>query len=84
MSDVCFLPSRKLARLIRARMISATEVVKAFIAHASLRRSSIAAGLPIAYKDVIPTKGNGGNTGENTLDSRFPCGSSVPSGVNPP
>jgi amidase len=87
-SDLCFLPARKLARLVRTRKASAVEVVRAFIAQverlnprvnaivtflpeealrqakrvdAALRRGSSSAGplagLPIAYKDVIPTRG---------------------------
>ena len=81
--DLCFLPARKLARLIRARKVSATEVMRAFVAQiervnpkvnaivtflpeqalkeakALDRRKSHGplAGLPIAYKDLVPTKG---------------------------
>ena len=84
MSELCFTPARRLARLLKTRKISAVEVVRAFIAriervdpkvnaivtflpeqalkaakaldrkkpqHAPL------AGLPIAYKDLVPTKG---------------------------
>jgi amidase len=80
MSEICFMPARKLARLIRARKLSATEVVKAFIAQvervnpkvnaivtfvpelalkaaSKADRKSRYAGLPIAYKDLMPTKG---------------------------
>jgi len=86
MSDICFTPAKKLARLIRSRKLSATEVMKAFIAQiervnpkvnaivtflpeAALSaarkfdknfRSNKArplAGLPIAYKDLVATKG---------------------------
>ena len=80
MSELCFTPARKLARMIRARKVSATEVVKAFIAQIErvnpkvnaivtftpelalkaakkADRSSRFAGLPIAYKDLMPTKG---------------------------
>ena len=84
MIDICYAPASKLARLIRTRKLSATEVVTAFIgqiervnpkvnaivtflpelalkqARALDRRRSgkrILAGLPIAYKDVVPTKG---------------------------
>ena len=32
MTDICFTPAKKLARLIRSRKLSATEVMKAFIA----------------------------------------------------
>ncbi len=32
MTDICFTPARKLASLVRSRKLSATEVMKAFIA----------------------------------------------------
>jgi amidase len=84
MTDICFTSARKLARLIRSRKLSATEVMKAFIAQiervnpkvnaivtflpdqalkaakAFDRKKSPAgplAGLPIAYKDNVPTRG---------------------------
>jgi amidase len=84
LDEICFKPARALARLLRARKISATEVMRAFIAQiervnpkvnaivtflpeeglkaAKLldRKKSFDgpfAGLPIAIKDVIPTKG---------------------------
>ena len=83
MADLCFTPARTLARMIRARKVSATEVTKAFIAQiervnpkvnaivtflpehalkaakALDRKKSAAplAGLPIAYKDLLPTRG---------------------------
>jgi amidase len=84
MSDICFAPARKLARLLRARKISATEVMRAFIeriervnpqvnaivtflpeqalkeAKALDRKKGAKpplAGLPIAYKDLVATKG---------------------------
>jgi len=82
-TDFCFLPARKLARLIRTRKVSVTEAMRAFIAQiervnpkvnaivtflpeealkqakALDRRKSYGplAGLPIAYKDLVPTKG---------------------------
>jgi amidase len=87
-SELHFLPARKLARLIRSRKLSALEVTKAFIAQvervnpsvnaivtfvpeealkaakridAAMRRASAPvgplAGLPIAYKDMLPTQG---------------------------
>ncbi|HEX2566285.1 MAG TPA: amidase, partial [Burkholderiales bacterium] len=82
-SEICFTPARKLAQLLRTRKLSATEVVRAFIAQiervnpqvnavvtflpeAALKAAKAAdrkkpagplAGLPIAYKDMIPTKG---------------------------
>src|SRR5437773_8019683 len=86
MMEICFTPARELARLIRARKLSATELVKAFIAQIERvnpkvnaivtftpefalsaakrfdRRNKASnpgplAGLPIAYKDLVPTKG---------------------------
>ena len=81
--DLCYAPAKQLARLIRTRKASATEVMRAFIAQiervnpkvnaivtflpeqalkeakALDRRKSYGplAGLPIAYKDLVPTKG---------------------------
>jgi amidase len=86
MTDICFTPARKLASQIRSRKLSATEVMKAFIAQIErvnpkvnaivtfLPEQALAAakkfdknfkankarplaGLPIAYKDNVPTKG---------------------------
>ncbi len=83
MSDLCFMPARGLARLIRTKKLSATEAVQAFIAQTervnpkvnaivtflpeqALKRARVLdkskekpplAGLPIAYKDLVPTKG---------------------------
>jgi len=84
LDEICFKPARTLARLIRARKLSATEVVRAFIAQIERvnpqvnaivtflpeealkaaksldRKKDFAgpfAGLPIAIKDVIATKG---------------------------
>ena len=84
LEDLCFTPARTLARQIRARKLSATEVVRAFIARierinpkvnaivtflpepalqaakALDRKKDFAgpfAGLPVAIKDVIATKG---------------------------
>jgi amidase len=84
LKDICFTPARTLARLLRARKISATEVMRAFIAQIErvnpkvnavvtfLPEQGLAAakaldrskkfdgpfaGLPIAIKDVIMTKG---------------------------
>jgi amidase len=83
MTELCFTPARTLARMIHARKVSATEVVKAFIAQiekvnpkvnaivtfvpeialknakALDRKKSkpFLAGLPIAYKDNVQTKG---------------------------
>lgn len=83
-TDICFASARKLARLLRTRELSATEVMRAFIAQVERlnpkvnaivtflpeqalaqsraldRRKGPAgplAGLPIAYKDLVATKG---------------------------
>ena len=84
--ELCFTPARKLVRMLRARKVSATELMRAFIAQIERvnpkvnaivtflpelalsrarqldrkgRRATLGplAGLPIAYKDMIPTKG---------------------------
>jgi amidase len=84
MSELCFTGAKRLARLIRARQVSVTEVMRAFIAQiervnpqvnaivtftperalkaarALDRKQAPAgplAGLPIAYKDLVATKG---------------------------
>ena len=84
MSGLCFTPPRRLARLLRSRQVSATELMRAFIAQierlnprvnaivtflpeqalkaarALDRRKKVErplAGLPIAYKDLLPTNG---------------------------
>jgi amidase len=84
MSDLCFTPARKLARLIRTRKLSATETMQAFIAQIERVNPKVNAvvtfvpelalaearkidrkkkndgqfaGLPIAYKDLVPTRG---------------------------
>jgi amidase len=83
-TELCYTGARKLVRMIRARKVSATEVVRAFIARIervnpkvnaivtflpeqalkrakALDRKGAAAGplagLPIAHKDIVPTKG---------------------------
>ncbi|MGH9817722.1 MAG: amidase, partial [Candidatus Acidiferrales bacterium] len=82
--DIPFTPARQLARLIRARKLSATEVMRAFIAQIERANPKVnaivtflpeqalkeakaldrkkgrkppLAGLPIAYKDLVETKG---------------------------
>ena len=84
MTELHYLPAKQLARLIRTRKVSATEVMRAFIAQVervnpkvnaivtflpeqalkaakALDRRKGAkpplAGLPIAYKDLVDTKG---------------------------
>ena len=84
LDEICFKPARELARLIRARKLSATEIVRAFIAQIERVNPKVNAivtflpeqalqaakaldrkkafngpfaGLPIAIKDVIATKG---------------------------
>jgi len=83
-TDICYMGAKPLARLLRARKLSATEVLRAFIARIeqvnpkvnaivtflpeealkkakALDRSRAPrgplAGLPIAHKDIVPTKG---------------------------
>ena len=82
--DIPFTSARQLARLIRTRKVSATEVMRAFIAQVERVNPKVnaivtflpeqaikaakaldrrrgdrppLAGLPIAYKDLVPTKG---------------------------
>jgi amidase len=83
MADLVFTPATTLARMLRSRKVSATEVVQAFIAQIERvnpqvnaivtflpeqalaaakkidrsRKKSLYAGLPIAYKDLVATKG---------------------------
>jgi len=84
MEDICFASAVKLARLLRARKISAVEVMKAFIAQIERVNPKVnaivtfiperalkaakafdqkktpagpLAGLPIAFKDLVATKG---------------------------
>jgi len=81
--ELCFTPARQLARLLQARKLSATELMRAFIARIervnpkvnaivtfvpdqALKRAQaldrmkgkpLLAGLPVAYKDNVQTKG---------------------------
>lgn len=86
MSDIelCYAGARKLVRMIRARKVSVTEVMRAFIARIEQVNPKVnaivtflpeqalkgakaldrkgahrgpLAGLPIAHKDIVPTKG---------------------------
>jgi amidase len=93
--DLCFQPASTLARLIKAKKLSATEVVKAFIAQIErvnpqvnaivtfvpelalqaakkADRKSRYAGLPIAYKDLMPTKGIRTTFGSLVFDKNVP------------
>ena len=83
-TELCYTGARKLVRMIRARRVSVTEVMRAFIARIervnpkvnaivtflpeqalkrakALDRKGAAAGplagLPIAHKDIVPTRG---------------------------
>jgi amidase len=83
-TDLCFTPARQLARLLKTRKVSATDLMRAFIARiervnpklnaivtflpeqalqaakALDRRKSATgplSGLPIAHKDLVPTRG---------------------------
>jgi amidase len=82
-TELCFTPAVQLARMLHARKVSATEVMKAFIQRIErvnpqvnaivtfLPEQALAAakaldrkkskpplgGLPLAYKDLVPTKG---------------------------
>jgi amidase len=100
-AELCFTPARKLAQMIRARKVSATEVMKAFIAQVErvnptvnaivtfvpdlalsaakqLDRKSKSssrgplAGLPIAYKDLLPTKGIRTTFGSRIFEKKIP------------
>jgi len=83
-TELCYTGAKKLARMIRMRKVSATEVMRAFIARIeqvnpavnaivtflpeeALRKAKAfdrkgehagpLAGLPIAHKDIVPTRG---------------------------
>jgi len=97
--DIPFTPARQLARLLRRRKLSATEVMRAFIeriervnpkvnaivtflpeqalqaAKALDRRKSPRpplAGLPIAYKDLVPTRGIRTTFGSKVFENHVP------------
>lgn len=100
-AELCFTPARKLAQMIRARKVSATEVVKAFIAQiervnpkvnaivtfvpdlalaaakkfdrkGKSRSGGPLAGLPIAYKDLVPTQGVRTTFGSTVFEKNVP------------
>jgi amidase len=98
-AELCFTPARKLAQLIRARKVSATEVMKAFIAQIERINPKVNAivtflpeqalkqakaldkkrsnagplcGLPIAYKDLVATKGIRTTLGSRVFEKQIP------------
>jgi len=97
--DLCFIPARKLAQLVGTRKISATELVKAFIAQIERVNPKVnaivtflpelalqqakamdrkkakpgpLAGLPIAYKDLIATRGIRTTFGSRVFANKIP------------
>jgi amidase len=100
-NELCFTPARVLARLIRARKVSATELMRAFIAQIERVNPKVnaivtflpeqalssakeldrkfkkskpgpLAGLPIAYKDLLPTKGIRTTFGSSIFRNNIP------------
>ena len=98
MKDLVFTPATRLARMLRARRVSATEVVQAFIAQIERVNPSVNAivtflpeqalaaakkidrqktkplygGLPIAYKDLVATKGIRTTYGSLAFENHVP------------
>jgi amidase len=99
-TDLVFQPAVSLARLLRARKLSATELVRAFIAQIErvnprinaivtflpdqalaeakkldrkATKQALLAGLPIAYKDLVPTKGIRTTFGSLVFESNIPA-----------
>ena len=102
--DLCYTGAKRLARMIRTRKVSATEVVRAFIARIEAvnpkvnaivtflpeqalkrakaldRKGAVAgplAGLPIAHKDIVPTKGIRTTFGSPIYKDHVPDGDHV-------
>ena len=98
--ELCYTGAKKLARMIRARKVSATEVMRAFVARIeavnpkvnaivtflpeeALKRAKALdrkgvfagplAGLPIAHKDIVPTKGVRTTFGSPIYKDHFPA-----------
>ena len=101
-SELHTLGARKLAQLVRTRKVSATEVVRAFIARIEATNPKLnaivtfvperalaaartqdrsrgpkgpLAGLPIAYKDLVPTKGIRTTFGSKAFARNVPAAS---------
>src|SRR5687767_7506616 len=98
MNELCFQSARVLAQKIRAGKLSATEVMKAFIAQIErvnpkvnaivtflpeqalkkarsidkAKAKPLLAGLPIAYKDNVPTRGIRTTTGSPIYRDHVP------------
>ena len=99
--ELCYAGAKKLARMIRTRKVSATEVMRAFIARIEAvnpqvnaivtflpeealkrakaldRRGAAAgplAGLPVAHKDIVPTKGVRTTFGSPIFRDHVPAG----------
>ena len=99
MNDIVSQPAVALARLLKARKLSATEVVRAFIARIEkvnpklnalvtfVPEQALAAaralerrrdkpgplyGLPIAYKDLVPTRGVRTTFGSLAFENHVP------------
>ncbi len=98
MTDLCFTPARKLARLIHQGELSVSEVMRAFIgqiervnpkvnaivtflpeqalkAAKALERKKTKpplAGLPIAHKDLVPTRGVRTTFGSRVYENHVP------------
>jgi len=99
MTDIVFQPATKLAALLKARKLSATEVTRAFIARIEAVNPKINAivtfvperalaaakaldrrrdepgplyGLPIAHKDLVPTKGVRTTYGSLVYENEIP------------
>ena len=108
-TDLCLTGAKKLARMIRGRKVSATEVMRAFVdrierlnpvvnaivtflperalaeakrldrrlARSRTLEAAPLAGLPIAYKDIVPTKGIRTTYGSLVYSDHVPDGDSA-------
>jgi len=100
MTDLCFQSAATLARLLRTRKLSASEVMQAFVAQIERlnpkvnaivtflpeqalanakkldrqkKNDSLLAGLPIAYKDNVPTRGIRTTSGSPIFRNNIPA-----------